>query len=129
MDHRKEAPGNPPAAHGLVPVRRARETAAGVTLMRRQARLAGLLLLAATGARLMHPRAIARDDAPLRRLAPAELRTTSGELRLSDAWLGEIITPIFRAVASTGPGDAAGLAFVYLGPTEQTSALASGQVR
>lgn len=61
-------------------------------------------------------------------VTPAELCVTHGSVKRHEETVS-VDSPAMRAVAPGRSGQSAELRFVYLGPTEQTSKLASGGVR
>jgi hypothetical protein len=69
-----------------------------------------------------------REPAPLPAIAPAALCVTHGETATANQ-RSQIRDPEVRAFARGTAGDAAALAFTYLGPTDSISTLASGDVR
>jgi hypothetical protein len=74
------------------------------------------------------PAASQREPPALPAIAPAALCVTHGETATTNQRL-QIRDPEVRAFARGTTGDAAALAFTYLGPTDATSTLASGDVR
>lgn len=80
-------------------------------------------------ARLAAIAALASTNTELTPLTRADLCTTLGDLLATPSGRLEVRASKMRAVAPLAGRDAAELRFKYLGPTEQTSALGSGEVR
>jgi hypothetical protein len=90
--------------------------------MLRQLVSLALLVICVATAGAVHPE-------PLRPVALRDICTTNGEIRMGPDGRLEINTPSSRAVLRFRSEPVAEIRFTYLGPSEQSKPLASGELR
>ena len=88
-----------------------------------------ILLSACNASTAPHPAAGSLSTSALKKVEPGALCVTDGRVRDIGSGVMEVTSPEMRAVVAGSAPEIAELRFRYEGPTEETSALADGEIR